>query len=152
MIIYLATDHAGFQLKEAVRKFLLKKGYLVKDFGAFKFNPEDDYPDFVRKAAEAVSKCGPSTGSGQKCRAVIFGGSGQGEAMVANRYKNVRAAVFYGGSEKILKLSREHNDANILSLGARFLKEKEALAAVWLWLKVKFSEDPRHKRRIKKIG
>lgn len=144
MIIYLATDHAGFRHKEAVKKSLLKKNYQVKDFGAFKYNLEDDYPDFIRKAAKAVSQ-------NPKNRAIVLGGSGQGEAMVANRFKNVRAAVYYGGPKKIITLSCQHNDANILSLGARFLNEKEALAAVRLWLSASFSRDPRHMRRINKI-
>ena len=154
MIIYLATDHAGFELKEKVKDWLVKNGYEVKDFGSFQLDEKDDYPDFVKKAAEAVSECekgSPSTGSGQKCRAVIFGGSGQGEAMVVNRYKGVRAAVVYKYDEDIIKLSREHNDANILSLGARFIKEKDALKAVKLWLETPFSGDERHIRRILKI-
>lgn len=164
MTIYLATDHAGFQLKEVIKKFLSESGYEVKDFGAFSLDPEDDYPDFIKLAAEAVSECeksSPSVTSGQKCRAVIFGGSGQGEAMVANRYKNVRAVVYYGpayakasagkGPDEIIKLSREHNNANVLSLGARFLKEDEALKVVELWLSTSFSGEERHLRRIKKI-
>ncbi len=145
MIIHLASDHAGFNLKEKVKKFLVEQGYEVKDHGAFKLDEEDDYPDFVKPAAEAVSK-------NPEERAILFGGSGQGEAMVANRYKNVRAAVFYGGSDKIIKLSREHNDANVLSLGARFLDEAHVIAAVSDWLKVGFSRKERHQRRIDKIG
>lgn len=144
MTIYLATDHAGFRLKEAVKKFLLKKKYLVKDQGAFFFVLDDDYPDYIRKAAKAISK-------NPKDRAIVFGGSGQGEAIMANRFKNVRAAVLYKYDHKIITLSREHNDANILSLGARFLKEKEATAAIQLWLKTKFSGEAKHKKRINKI-
>lgn len=153
-MIYLATDHAGFQLKEVLKKFLLKSGYRVKDFGAFKFNKNDDYPDFIRPAAKMISK-------NSKDQAIVLGGSGQGEAMVANRFKNVRAVVYYGpafakasagkGSDEIIRLSREHNDANVLSLAARFLNEKEALRAIKLWLETKFSGEARHKRRIKKI-
>lgn len=146
MKIYLATDHAGFNLKEAVKKFLIKKDYSIEDCGAFVFNPEDDYPDFIKLAARAVSQ------DEKNHRAIIFGGSGQGEALVANRFKNVRAAVFYGGSLEIIKLSREHNDANVLSLGARFLSEKEALKAVELWLKTGFSNEPRHRRRLLKLA
>lgn len=165
MIIYLASDHAGFELKEKIKEFLKENGYEFEDMGAFKLDSRDDYPDFIHKAAKAVSKCeqgSPSTGSrlhqgyggqaGQKlCRGIIFGGSGQGEAMVANRYKSVRAAVYYGGSEKIIKLSREHNNANVLSLGARFVTDKEAIRAISLWLKTPFSRASRHARRIKKI-
>ena len=144
MTIYLATDHAGFQLKEAVKKFLVEKKYEVKDFGAFSYDENDDYPDFVKLAAEAVSK-NPSD------RAIVLGGSGQGEAMVANRYKGVRAAVLYKFDEGIIKLFREHNDANVLSLGARFLEEKDALRAVELWLNTPFSGEERHSRRIAKF-
>ena len=145
MTIYLASDHAGFELKEKVKKFLIDSGYEVEDFGAFKLDPDDDYPDFIRKAAEAVSK------DPENSRAIILGGSGEGEAMVANRYKGVRAAVYYGSKEEILKLSREHNDANVLALGARFLNPKEALEAVAFWLKHPFSRKERHQRRIQKI-
>src|SRR3989344_372373 len=99
MKVHLASDHAGFELKGKIKKFLTDSGYAVEDCGAYKLDPEDDYPDFIRKAAEAVAKCeggSPSTSSGQKqCRAIVFGGSGQGEAMVANRFKGIRAAVVY---------------------------------------------------------
>src|SRR3989344_7243629 len=142
MIIYIATDHAGFELKEKIKEFLLESGQRVKDFGAHKFDADDDYPDFVHLAAKAVSK------NPRESLGIILGGSGEGEAMVANRYRNVRAAVYYGGDKKIITLSREHNNANILSLGARFLTEKEALAAVALWLKTSFSKKERHTRRI----
>lgn len=155
MAIYLASDHAGFELKENIKKFLVDSGYEVKDSGAFKLDPDDDYPDFVKLAAEAVAK------DPEGSRGIVLGGSGQGEAMVANRYKGVRAAVFYGpasakasagkGSLDIVKLSREHNNANVLSLGARFVTEKEALAAVKLWLETPFSSEPRHTRRLSKF-
>ena len=144
MTIYLATDHAGFELKEKIKKFLAEKKYEVKDFGAFSYDENDDYPDFVKLAAEAVSK-NPSD------RAIVLGGSGQGEAMVANRYKGVRAAVLYKFDEGIIKLFREHNDANVLSLGARFLEEKDALRVVELWLNTPFSGEERHSRRITKF-
>lgn len=142
--IYLAADHAGFQLKEAVKKFLAAEGCQVEDLGNFKYEESDDYPDWIKPAAEKISKS-PSD------RAIILGGSGQGEAMVANRYKNVRAAVLYKFDKEIVKLSREHGDANILSLGARFLKEKDALKAIDLWLKTPFSGEARHKRRLDKF-
>lgn len=145
MIIYLASDHAGFALKENIKKFLADSGYEVKDFGAFKLDPEDDYPDFIKLAAEAVAR------DPEHSRGVVLGGSGQGEAMVANRYKGVRAAVYYGGAQDIVKLSREHNNANVLSLGARFVTEEEALAAVKLWLETPFSKEPRHARRLAKF-
>lgn len=143
-MLYLATDHAGFELKEKVKKYLQDMGYEIEDCGTSVLDPEDDYPDFISKAAEAVSK--DSSG-----KAIIFGGSGQGEAMVANKFPNVRATVYYGGSKDIIRLSREHNNANILSLGARFLSEDEANEAVRLWLETKFTNEERHVRRIEKI-
>ena len=145
MVIYLAADHAGFELKEKIKKFLAEKDYEVKDFGAFGYNPDDDYPDFVRKAAEAVAN------NPEQSRGIVLGGSGQGEAMVANRYKNVRAAVLYKFDKDIIKLSREHGNANVLSLGARFLSARKALKAVELWLNTPFSGEERHARRIEKF-
>lgn len=151
MKIYLATDHAGFELKEKIRDWLLDNGYEVEDCGAHEFDQSDDYPDFIRVAAEAVSKCSESADSSRACRGIVLGGSGQGEAMVANRLRGVRAAVYYGGSDEIVILSREHNDANVLALGARFLSESQALKAVALWLKTPFSGEERHARRIAKF-
>lgn len=145
MIIYLAADHAGYELKEKIKKFLTDSGYTIQDFGAHKLDPDDDYPDFIHQAAKAVSK------DPENSRAIILGASGQGEAMIANRYKGVRAAVYYGGEKEILRLSREHNDANVLALGARFLNPKETLEAVAFWLKHPFSRKERHLRRIIKI-
>ena len=143
MRIYIGSDHAGYELKEALKKFLQEKGYEVEDKGAFEFNPEDDYPDFIRPVAEEVAK-------EPELRGIVLGGSGQGEAIVANRIKGIRAAVYCGWSMKIVKLSREHNDANILSLGARFISEEKAKKALELWLKTKFSGGL-HQRRIEKI-
>ena len=145
MKIYLGGDHAGFQLKEAVKKFLIDSGYEVKDFGPLEYNEDDDYPDFCSQAAKAVAK------DPDNSRGFLFGGSGQGEAMVANRQKGVRATVFYGGPQDIVQLSREHNNANILSLGGRFVKPDEALQVAKMWLNTPFSTDPRHQRRIAKF-
>ena len=155
-MIYLGTDHAGFELKEKLKKYLIELNYQVEDLGNFVYDEQDDYPDFVRHVAEAVAQ-DPDNSKG-----IILGGSGHGEAMMANRIKGVRAAVYYGlakdppsqgegGSFAIIRLSREHNDANILSLGARFLNEEEAKKIVKLWLETKFNNEERHKRRIKKI-
>jgi len=145
MKIYFATDHAGFELKEKLVDFVRSLGHDVEDCGASSLEPEDDYPDFISKAARAVSE------NPDNVKAVILGGSGQGEAIVANRYKGVRAAVYYGGTPEISTLSREHNDANILSLGARFVTEDEAREAVKTFLETPFSNEERHIRRIKKI-
>ncbi len=157
MKIYIASDHAGFELKEVLKKYLpeLGLGYEVVDMGAFAFNTEDDYPDFVTPVAEAVAE-GPEL---EERRGIIIGGSGQGEAMCANRVKCVRAVVFYGQEDnavspdtfEIVKLAREHNNANVLSIGARFVDTDEAKFAVELFLKTEFSKDERHVRRLSKF-
>lgn len=144
--LHLATDHAGYEMKEAVMQWLLNQDYEVVDHGAFELDEKDDYPDFVKKAAVAVSE-NPDTE-----KALIFGGSGQGEDMVADKFDNVRSAVYYGGPLEVVRLSREHNNANILSLGARFLSIEEAQQAIKLWLETDFSGDERHVRRINKMN
>lgn len=144
MKIFLGSDHAGFELKEKVKMYLRGLGHEVADEGAFKLDSADDYPDFIEIVAKQVA-------ADPESRGIIFGGSGQGEAMCANRIKHVRSAVFYGGSDEILKLSREHNNANILSLGARFVDEDVAKRAVKLWLETPFSGEDRHIRRIAKL-
>ncbi len=143
--IFLATDHAGFELKEEIKKFLQKEGYKAEDQGAYSYNQEDDYPDFIFKAAKKVSETPNSKG-------IIFGGSGQGEAITANKVKGIRAAVYYGHAKEIITLSRMHNDANMLSFGARFVSKKDAVDAVKLWLSTSFTNEERHKRRIAKIS
>ncbi len=148
MTIYLGADHAGFALKQKTKEFLEGAGYAIADMGAYENNDGDDYPDFITAAAQAVAN---DLIKGIDSRAVIFGGSGQGEAMAANRIDGVRAAVYYGGPLEIVKLSREHNNANILSIGARFVSEEESVAAVKLWLETPFSGDDRHVRRIMKF-
>lgn len=158
--IYIGADHAGFELKEKLKTYLGLLGYDVEDKGAFAYGADDDYPDFITPVAQAVAQDKDSFG-------IILGGSGQGEMMCANRVPGVRAAVFYGqvlpdgvvdinGKKsvdpfEIVKLAREHNNANILSLGARFVSEDEAKFAVELFLSTKFSGDERHVRRINKI-
>ena len=152
MKVLFATDHAGFELKEKLVPFVKELGYDVEDLGAFEYDENDDYPDFISKVAGHVSN-NPENTNG-----IILGGSGQGEAIVANRYPNVRAVVFNGQCEapslKVpneIVISREHNDANILSLGARFLNEETAKKAVETWLKTEFTKEERHVRRIAKI-
>ncbi len=142
--IFVGADHAGFKLKEEIKKYLLSKGYEVEDKGAHSFDPEDDYPDFIVPVAKAVAKTPNSKG-------IIFGASGQGEAIVANKIKGIRAALYYGNNIEIVKLSRTHNNANILSIGARFLSKGQAIEAVELWLSTNFSNEERHIRRVKKI-
>ena len=143
MKIHLATDHAGLELKEKVKLYLSDLNYEVIDHGAYEYDALDDYPDFIFPCANAVSNDLESKG-------IILGGSGQGEAMAANRVKGVRAAVFYNGPEEIIKLSRQHNNANILSLGARFMSEEEMYKIIEVWLSTDF-ESGRHQRRIEKL-
>ena len=140
--IVLATDHAGFELKEHVKRFLTKRGYDIKDFGALEYDALDDYPDFILPAAKYISE--------HKLIGIIFGGSGQGEAMAANRIKGIRAAVFYNGPDEIVELSRLHNNANILSIGARFVSNQEVEKVIELWLSTNF-EEGRHEKRINKL-
>lgn len=145
MKLFLASDHAGFELKRYLAEHLSVAGHEVRDMGAKSFNPEDDYPDFISLVAREISQ-NPSAAKG-----IVIGGSGQGEAICANKFYGIRAAVYYGGNMDIVKLSREHNDANILSLGARFLSPAEALNAVNIWLATPFSGDERHRRRNQKL-
>lgn len=142
--IFLGSDHAGFKLKEEIKKFLVNSDYEVEDKGHHSFDPNDDYPDYIAPVAKEVAKNPNSKG-------IIFGASGQGEAIVSNRIKGIRAAIYYGNNIEIVKLSRTHNNANILSLGAKFLTKEEAIKAVKLWLSTDFSNEERHIRRIKKI-
>ena len=143
MKIHLATDHAGLKLKKKVKLYLSDLNYEVIDHGAYEYDALDDYPDFIFPCANAVSNDPESKG-------IILGGSGQGEAMAANRVLGVRAAVFYNGPDEIIKLSRQHNNANILSLGARFMSEEEMYKIIEVWLSTDF-ESGRHQRRIEKL-
>lgn len=144
MKVSIASDHAGFALKELLTPFVRFLGYEVLDVGATALDESDDYPPLIAAAAAAVSR-------GEVERALVLGGSGTGEAIVANRFAGVRAAAYYGGSLDIVRLTREHNDTNVLSLGARFISEDEARAAVKLWLETPFSGEERHVRRIAQI-
>ncbi len=144
MKVYIGSDHAGFELKKELVPFLVQSGFSVTDCGPEKYVHDDDYPDYVSIVAEKISKNPENMG-------IIIGKNGQGEAIVANRFAKVRCAVFYGGSKHMITLSREHDDANMLSLGSSFLTTGEAKEAVLLWLSTKFSGDERHVRRILKI-
>ena len=141
--ITVGADHAGFTLKELVKAHLSGEGYAVHDVGAAGFDPLDDYPLYMKKAAESVLS---SSSVG-----FLFGGSGQGEAMVVNRFPGIRAAVYAAADPDMLSAVRGHNDANILSFGARFLSEPDVLAAVSLFLSTPFPGDDRHARRIRMI-
>ena len=143
MKIHLATDHAGLELKDKIKLHLTELGHEVIDHGAHEYDALDDYPDFIFPCAKAVAQDDQSRG-------IILGGSGQGEAMAANRIKGCRAAVFYSGPKEIAILSREHNNANILSLGARFMDANDIFDVIDLWLQKPF-EGGRHQRRIDKL-
>ena len=140
--IVLATDHAGFELKEHIKNMLLNKGIAIKDFGAYSYDSQDDYPDFILPAAQYIAD--------NNFVGIIFGGSGQGEAIAANRIKGIRAAVFYNGPDEIVQLSKLHNNANVLSIGARFVNQSRAEEIIDLWLSTSF-EEGRHQRRIEKL-
>ena len=153
--VYFASDHAGFDLKNALVEHVRALGHDVEDMGASVLNTEDDYPDFVLPCAERVAAEPGSFG-------IVIGGSGEGEAMAANRVKGARAAVFYGNPPRsqtdaagraldIVASARAHNDANILSLGARFLAQGEAEAAAKRFLETPFSGEERHRRRLAKF-
>lgn len=165
--VHIASDHAGFSLKNFLVEHLRTRGYAVEDMGAYEFSPDDDYPDFVTPCAQKVAQENAREVSASRAFGIVIGGSGEGEAMAANRVQGVRAAVFYGGAhalgaidEKgavsqdeldIVRLTREHNDANILSLGARFISEELARKATILFLETRFSDVTRHVRRISKF-
>ena len=140
MKISLGTDHAGFQYKEKVKTLLASLGHEAKDFGTFNEEPVD-YPLFIRPAAEAVAR-------GECDRGIVFGGSGNGEAMAANKVHGVRCALCW--NEEVARLSRQHNDANMISLGQRMISEDEALEIVRVWLNTEF-ESGRHVRRIQML-
>jgi ribose 5-phosphate isomerase B len=145
MKIFIASDHAGFELKKFLVDRLSLAGHDVRDMGAKTYDSEDDYPDFISLVAKEVSHQ-PSLVKG-----IVLGGSGQGEAICANKFYGIRAALYYGGNMDIVRLSRQHNDANVLSIGARFVSADEALKAINIWLSTPFSGDERHKRRIQKL-
>ena len=158
--VYFAADHAGYALKNALLEQVRMSGYEVEDMGALDLVSEDDYPDLITPLARRVA-------SEPGARGIIVGGSGQGEAMWANRVLGVRAAVFYGETKvtealeiegghsedgfDVVRLARKHNDANVLSIGARFVSGKEAVEATRLFLEIPFSTSVRHARRIAKF-
>jgi len=141
MKISLGTDHAGFRYKEKVKDFLNSLGHEVKDLGTFSEEPVD-YPLFIRPAAEAVVR-------GECERGIVFGGSGNGEAMAANKVHGARCALCW--NEETARLSRQHNDANVLSIGQRMIPEDLALKIVRVWLETPF-EGGRHAARVAQLN
>lgn len=157
--IYLATDHAGFELKNALVAYVATLGHEAVDCGAVLYDVTDDYPPLI---ADAARKLAADAAAGIDSRAIVIGASGQGEAMVANRFKGVRCALYYGAPKSsqidaagkelnMLQSTRIHNNANALSLGARFLSTEDAKEAVRLWLDTAFSGEERHSRRVQQI-
>lgn len=156
MKIALGADHAGFHLKETLKAFLGSEGHEILDFGATTEDPADDYPDFVRPAAQAVAQ-------GEADRAIVVGSSGEGEAMAANKIRGIRAVVYYGAAERlpeshkvgheksIIEASRTDNDSNVLAIGASFVSLESAKRVVSEWLSLQFSHEERHVRRITKL-
>ena len=154
MKIYIGSDHAGYDLKEILKIFIQELGHEVDDKGDYTKSNDDDYPDFTKLVARAVAENAGSMG-------IIVGGSGQGEAMCANKVKGIRAAVYYGGrgyqrdingnKMGVVASARLHNNANVLSLGARFLSIRRAKKAVLDFINTRFSNDERHIRRINKL-
>ena len=152
MKIFIGTDHAGYVLKEKLVSSLKTQGHEVVDKGAYEYNEGDDYPDFVVPVAREISK------DSNNVKGIILGATGQGEAITANKFPHVRAVAYYGESKcvvddeaDIIIRSRQHNNANVLSLGARYLTEETMMNAVNLWLNTPYSGDERHVRRLAKI-
>lgn len=153
-MIYIGSDHAGYKLKEKLKTYIVELGYQVDDKGAFALNNDDDYPNYVKLVAQAVAGRNENMG-------IVLGGSGQGEAMCANKVRGIRALVYYGGKNcqkdingnkmGVVASARLHQNANILSLGARFLNERKAKKAVKIFLETKFLNEERHVRRINKL-
>lgn len=160
MKIALATDHTGFEQLKDLREFLESLGHECADYGPKSLNINDDYPDYIFQAAEAVA-------NGTCEMGVILGGSGEGEAIAANRLRGVRCGVFYGPAVvgriidvngrvssspyEIVRLTRQHNNANMLSIAARFVSVADMKQVVKIWLETPFNGEPRHVRRIDKL-
>ena len=142
MIIYLGADHAGFRLKENLKKYLTTKNFKVKDLGNVKFVKTDDYPKFADAVSLAVSR-------NKNHRGILVCGSGQGMCIAANKHKKIRAA--FGYSSKAAKISRLDNDSNILCLAGKVLTTAKAKKIVTTWLETPFSKLARHQRRLQQI-
>lgn len=144
MKIFIGSDHAGYELKRHLISYLSTLSHESYDCGPYQYEHDDDYPDYVSKVAKEISEDPEAMG-------IVIGKNGQGEAIVANRFPNVRCMVFYGGSKHMITLAREHDDANMISFGADFLTTDEAKKSLELFLHTRFTEEERHIRRIEKI-
>ncbi len=151
MKIVIASDHAGFELKKYLIESLKSINYEIIDLGNSVYNENDDYPDYIKMVGDFISEHNNSN----MFRGIVIGGSGQGENICVNKFENVRSALLYGNdivlNTEIAKLSRQHNNANVLSLGARFIEKENAFKLIQIWLEEKFSNDERHVRRLSKI-
>lgn len=143
MNVFLGADHRGFRLKEALKAYLIERGFAVEDLGNAVEDPNDDYVDFAAKVAEKVSE------NPNNHRGILICGSGHGVDMVANKFKGVKSALAF--NEAVAKQSREHEDANVLSLASDWLPEDDAKKIVDVWLATPFSGEERHVRRLSKI-
>ena len=159
MKVYIGADHAGFELKAFIVDSLRAKGVAIEDCGSHIYDPSDDYPDIIRST---IKKFLVDVNEEADSRAIVIGASGQGEAIVANRFKGVRCALYYGaprgtqtdssGHElSMIESTRAHNESNVLALAARFMTPEEALRAVEIWLKTPFSGEDRHTKRVWQI-
>ena len=151
MKIVIASDHAGFDLKSYLVKSLRESGHDIVDMGNSIHNDTDDYPDYIKLVGEYISE----HNNPKQYRGIVIGGSGQGENICVNKFVNVRSVLIYGNDRElnttIAKLSRQHNNANVMSLGARFIEQNRALEIVHIWLEENFSNEERHIRRLLKI-
>ncbi len=141
MKILVAGDHGGFELKNKIVNYLKEENFDVEDMGAAVYDKDDDYPEIMIPVAMRVVSDPENT------RAIVLGKSGNGEAMICNRFPGIRAAVYHGGNLEIIRLSRQHNNSNILSLAGGFLNEEEAKEAVRIWISTSFGGEERHVRR-----
>jgi ribose 5-phosphate isomerase B len=142
MRLHIASDHAGYELKRHLESWLSDAGHEVVDHGASAYDPDDDYPPYCLRAAEAVANDSGSLG-------IVLGGSGNGEQIAANKVSGVRAALAW--SEETARLAREHNDANVIALGARLHSVEDATRLVETFAATPYSGDPRHTRRIEML-
>jgi ribose 5-phosphate isomerase B len=142
MKIYIASDHGGYFLKEELKKYLLEKGHKVEDVGNTRYEPNDDYPNFIFPLAQKVAR--DKSGFG-----VVLGRSGVGEMIAANKVKGIRAAVCF--NQKVARKAREHNNANIISFGADYVGATSAKRMLDVFLRTHFSQAKRHRRRVEKI-
>jgi ribose 5-phosphate isomerase B len=153
MKIVIASDHAGFDLKKYLIQFIKEydSNIEILDMGPDIYDENDDYPDYIKKVAEYISE----NNNPEMFRGIVIGGSGQGENICANKYKNIRSILVYGNdlnlNTQIAKLSREHNNANIISFGARFIENENAQQVLQTWLNTNFSNEERHVRRLSKL-